>query len=54
VTGQHVQARIPQWGGPVPTGSSVSIGFNGSYTGTLPNPPARNIRFNGTLCSGLL
>jgi hypothetical protein len=35
----------------VPTNASISIGFNGSYTGTLPNPPITNIRFNGALCA---
>jgi endoglucanase len=52
IAGQHVQARNPPWwNSPVPTGGTVSIGFNGAYSGTLPQPPVRNIRFNGALCS---
>jgi endoglucanase len=52
ITGEHVQARSPSWWNtPVPTGGTVTIGFNGAYSGTLPRPPVRNIRFNGTLCS---
>jgi endoglucanase len=51
ISGQHVQARAPSWNPSVPTGGTVSIGFIGAYSGTLPQPPVRNIRFNGSLCS---
>jgi endoglucanase len=50
-TGEQVTVGAPSWGGTVPTGGTVSIGFQGSYTGTLPGDPVRNIRFNGVLCS---
>jgi endoglucanase len=50
-TGEQVTVRDPGWNGTVPTGGSVSVGFQGSYTGSLPGDPVRNIRFNGVLCS---
>jgi len=50
-SGAHVTAASPSWsGGPLGTGATVTIGFNGSWTGSNPIPTA--IYLNGTLCTG--
>ena len=37
------------WNGSVPAGGSVSVGFNGTYTGSNPAPTAFTV--NGTACA---
>jgi hypothetical protein len=49
-SGAHVSAANPGWGGPLGTGSTVNIGFNGSWTGSNPIPTA--VFLDGTLCTG--
>jgi endoglucanase len=47
-TGSTVTVSNEAWNGSVPAGGSVSLGFNGSHTGTNPNPTV--FTANGTLC----
>ena len=50
-SGPHVSASNPPWGGgPLGTGGTVNIGFQGAWTGSNPAPTA--IYLNGTLCTG--
>ncbi|GAA1528331.1 hypothetical protein GCM10009827_051930 [Dactylosporangium maewongense] len=48
-TGAAVTARNESWNGALPAGGTVSIGFNGSYTGTNPRPTAFTV--NGAACT---
>jgi endoglucanase len=50
-TGRDITIPNSSFNGSVPTNGSFSLGFNASYSGTLPNPPITNIRFNGAVCS---
>jgi endoglucanase len=47
-SGANVTATAMSWNGSVAPGKSVSIGFNGSYTGTNANPAAFSV--NGKAC----
>jgi endoglucanase len=47
-TGTDVTAKAMSWNGSVAPGQSVSIGFNGSYTGSNANPAAFTV--NGRTC----
>ncbi|BCB78403.1 glycoside hydrolase family 48 protein [Phytohabitans flavus] len=49
-SGANVTATNMPWNGNLATGASVSIGFNGSYSGTNAKPTAFTI--NGTACNG--
>jgi len=49
-SGANVTATNMPWNGNLATGASVSIGFNGSYSGTNGKPTAFTI--NGTACNG--
>jgi cellulose 1,4-beta-cellobiosidase len=49
-SGQNVTAQNETWNANLPTGASVTPGFNGSYSGTNTNP--NQFRLNGTLCTG--
>jgi len=46
----HVSAAEPSWGGPLPTGGTVNVGFNAAWSGANPAPTA--IYLNGVLCTG--
>ncbi|MGI5176602.1 glycoside hydrolase family 9 protein [Dactylosporangium sp. CA-152071] len=48
-TGAAVTATNESWNGAVPAGGTVSLGFNGSYTGSNTNPTVFTV--NGTTCS---
>jgi len=49
--GAHVSAASPPFsGGPLGTGASVTVGFQGTWTGSNPSPTA--IFLNGILCDG--
>jgi endoglucanase len=47
-SGPDVTATAMPWNASVAAGKSVSIGFNGSYTGSNPNPAAFTV--NGKAC----
>ena len=49
-TGSQVSAVNAGWNGSVPSGGSVSFGFNGTHTGSNPKPTAFTL--NGTTCAG--
>jgi hypothetical protein len=49
-SGANVTATNMPWNGNLATGASLSIGFNGSYSGTNAKPTAFTI--NGTACNG--
>ncbi|MEV6494764.1 glycoside hydrolase family 48 protein, partial [Actinoplanes sp. NPDC051633] len=49
-TGTQVSATNAAWNGGVPTGGTVSFGFNGTHTGSNPKPAAFTL--NGTTCAG--
>jgi cellulose 1,4-beta-cellobiosidase len=49
-TGRDVTATNAAWNGSVPTNGSVSVGFNGTYTGTNTNPTVFAV--NGVTCNG--
>lgn len=49
-TGQNVTVTSMSWNGNVPTGGSLGIGFNGSYSGSNVDPTAFSI--NGVACTG--
>jgi Glycosyl hydrolase family 48/Cellulose binding domain/Bacterial Ig domain len=49
-SGANVTATNVPWNGNLATGASVSVGFNGSYSGTNGKPTAFTI--NGTACNG--
>ncbi|WP_326958841.1 glycoside hydrolase family 9 protein [Amycolatopsis sp. NBC_01286] len=48
-SGADVTAAAMPWNGSVAPGQSVAIGFNGSYTGTNPNPSAFTV--DGRACA---
>ncbi|GAA3198892.1 glycoside hydrolase family 9 protein [Dactylosporangium siamense] len=48
-TGSTVTVTNETWNGAVPAGGTVSLGFNGSYTGTNANPAVFTV--NGTTCT---
>jgi endoglucanase len=48
-TGSTVTVTNETWNGTVPAGGTVSLGFNGSYTGTNANPAVFTV--NGTTCT---
>lgn len=48
-SGSHVTVTSKSWNGSLGGGESVSIGFNGSYSGSNPEP--ENFTLNGTACS---
>ncbi len=47
--GNHVTVTNANWNGQVATGSSVELGFNGSYSGS--NPIPGNFSVNGVKCA---
>lgn len=49
-SGTHVAATNAAWNGGLATGATVSVGFNGSWTGS--NPPPATITLNGVVCDG--
>ncbi|MEU6411982.1 cellulose-binding domain-containing protein [Microbispora sp. NPDC046933] len=49
-SGQNVTARNLDWNAALARGSSVSLGFNGTWSGTNPKPSAFTL--NGTACTG--
>jgi endoglucanase len=49
-TGAQVTATNLSWNGAVPAGGTVSLGFNGTYSGSNPAPTAFTV--NGTPCHG--
>jgi cellulose 1,4-beta-cellobiosidase len=49
-TGTTVTATNMSYNGNIATGGSVSIGFNGTWTGSNPNPTS--FKVNGTTCGG--
>ena len=49
-SGSAVTVRNAAWNGAIATGSSVMIGFNGTYTGANTDPSAFTV--NGTACTG--
>lgn len=50
-SGAHVSVSNPPWGGgPLGTGATVNVGFQGTWTGSNPSPTA--IYLNGILCTG--
>ena len=49
-SGKHVTVRSPSWGGALATGSTVTPGFNGTYSGTNDKPTS--FKLNGTTCTG--
>jgi endo-1,4-beta-xylanase len=48
-SGSQVSAASVSWNASVPTGGSVSIGFNGAYSGSNPSPTAFSL--SGRACS---
>ncbi len=50
-SGNQVTATNESYNGNLATGSSVNIGFNGSYTGSNPKPTSFSI--NGVTCGGV-
>ncbi|ONI85012.1 cellulose 1,4-beta-cellobiosidase [Saccharothrix sp. ALI-22-I] len=49
-SGSRVTVRNPSWSPNLGTGTSVTPGFNGSWTGS--NPVPAQFRLNGTVCTG--
>ncbi|GAA3697109.1 hypothetical protein GCM10022224_073730 [Nonomuraea antimicrobica] len=49
-SGTRVTGTNMPYNGSLATGASVSVGFNGTWTGTNPNPTAFSV--NGTSCGG--
>ncbi|MFR9775196.1 glycoside hydrolase family 6 protein [Micromonospora sp. MS34] len=49
-SGQNVTAQNESWNGSVPSGTTVSIGFNGVWSGSNPKPTSFTL--NGTVCNG--
>lgn len=49
-SGAAVTARSLDYNGALGTGASTTVGFNGSWTGSNPNPTAFTL--NGTVCTG--
>ena len=49
-SGSRVTATNAAWNGSVPTGGTVSFGFNGTHAGSNPKPTAFTV--NGTACGG--
>ena len=45
----HVSAAEPSWGGPLPTGGTVNVGFNAAWSGANPAPAVFTL--NGTVVS---
>ncbi|MDK1475843.1 glycoside hydrolase family 6 protein [Streptomyces sp. 549] len=48
-SGTAVTAANPSWGGSLGTGAAATFGFNGTHTGSNPEPAA--FRLNGVLCN---
>jgi endoglucanase len=48
-TGTQVTATNQSWNGSVAPGGTISLGFNGSYSGSNPKPTAFTV--NGTTCT---
>ncbi|MEU9830364.1 cellulose binding domain-containing protein [Streptosporangium sp. NPDC048047] len=49
-SGQNVTAKNVDYNGSIPTGGSVSLGFNGAFSGSNPKPAAFTL--NGVTCTG--
>ncbi|WP_206184716.1 glycoside hydrolase family 6 protein [Thermoactinospora rubra] len=49
-SGTTMTGRNMPWNGTLATGASTSIGFNGTWTGSNPNPTS--FKVNGTTCGG--
>ncbi|MEU4571112.1 glycoside hydrolase family 6 protein [Nonomuraea sp. ATR24] len=49
-SGTRVTAKNMPWNGALATGASTTIGFNGTWSGTNPNPTTFTV--NGTTCGG--
>ncbi len=49
-SGSAVTARSLDYNGTLGTGASTTVGFNGSWTGSNPNPTSFTL--NGTVCTG--
>jgi hypothetical protein len=49
-SGATVTATNAAWNGSVPTGGTISFGFNGTHTGSNPKPTSFTL--NGTVCGG--
>ncbi|WBC16721.1 glycoside hydrolase family 6 protein [Micromonospora sp. WMMA1998] len=49
-SGQEVTAQNESWNGAVAGGATVSLGFNGSWSGSNPKPTSFTL--NGTVCNG--
>ncbi|WP_374113309.1 cellulose binding domain-containing protein, partial [Micromonospora sp. R42004] len=49
-SGSSVTARSADYNGALGTGASTTVGFNGSWTGSNPNPTSFTL--NGTVCTG--
>ncbi|MEV4169304.1 glycoside hydrolase family 6 protein [Nonomuraea sp. NPDC049709] len=49
-SGTRVTATNMPWNGTLATGASTNIGFNGTWTGTNPNPTSFSV--NGVTCGG--
>ena len=49
-TGQNVTATNASYNGPISTGGTVEVGFQGTYTGT--NAAPAGFTLNGTACTG--
>ncbi|WP_158851760.1 cellulose-binding domain-containing protein [Saccharothrix deserti] len=50
-TGSTVRVRNVSYNGTVPTGGSVTLGFNGTWSGS--NPVPKSFKLNGVPCTGL-
>ncbi|MFC5813943.1 glycoside hydrolase family 6 protein [Nonomuraea harbinensis] len=49
-SGTTMTGRNMPWNGSLATGASISVGFNGTWSGTNPNPTSFAV--NGTTCGG--
>ncbi|MEU9830363.1 pectinesterase family protein [Streptosporangium sp. NPDC048047] len=49
-SGQNVTAKNVDYNASIPTGASVSLGFNGAFSGSNPKPAAFTL--NGVTCTG--
>ncbi|RKN41062.1 glycoside hydrolase family 6 protein [Micromonospora endolithica] len=49
-SGQNVTAQSESWNGSVASGATVSVGFNGSWSGSNPKPTSFTL--NGVTCNG--
>ncbi|KAB8196661.1 cellobiohydrolase [Nonomuraea phyllanthi] len=50
-SGTRVTGTSMPWNGSLSTGASVSVGFNGTWSGTNPNPTSFSV--NGNTCGGV-